>query len=197
MILWKWPNAKKDVTYLYIKKNSVTVACFNSHFLVLYICCTLIKYPDVRTGRHSGLVYQKRRAMSEWNWEKGERRGLVVLQHPVPVWVQRRGLWMQGLCMLAALCECVTAAGGVKTQLSHRGDRSYGDECTSRSVDCFASLLYTYDLPTDAPAHSHKYTRLPTHTLSIPLTFSQGLTCSAGSMHLRFTVEENMQLSQW
>lgn len=80
---------------------------------------------------------------------------------------------MQGLCMLAALCECVTPAGGVKTQLSHRGDRSYGDECTSRSVDCFASLLYTYDLPTDAPAHTSAHTRSvrPAHPLSGPHLF--------------------------
>ncbi len=105
---------------------------------------------------------------------------------------------MQGLCMLAALCECVTPAGGVKTQLSHHGDRSYGDECTSRSVDCFTSLLYTYDLPTVTPAHTHAHTSAQTRSVrpAHPLSLSQGLTCSASSMQLRFTVEENMQLRQ-
>lgn len=59
-------------------KNSVTFAyqLLSSALLLLHTN----KTPDAQTACHSGLVYQKRRASSEWKWERGieERAGGFV-----------------------------------------------------------------------------------------------------------------------
>lgn len=130
--------------------DDVTVAYFNIYFPVLYIFCIQIKILMCRLAATVVLFIRNGGQAVRESERRGGGEGCWFCSILYPCGCREEGFECR-VSAYSALCECVTRSWvtveTASVEMSVQADRWI----------VFTSLLYTYGLPTDAPANTHTH----------------------------------------